>query len=75
MEFLDLNTTLGKSSVLYEDLTWNTVDFANDWGLTQLDATSLATFRKRLEDNGEDYTNNYLVAKLGFNYNIPAEFT
>lgn len=53
MEFLDLNYTLGQTQISYDDLTWNSVNFASDWGLSQLDATSLATFRKRLEDNGE----------------------
>jgi len=74
MVFLELNYTLGQTQISHDELTWNSVNFASEWGLSYLDAMSLATLRKRLENNGESCTNNYLVAKLGFNFNNPAEF-
>ena len=69
MEFLNLNDTLSESP----KLTWNSVDFAQVWGLKQLDAPSLDAFRKTLEQS-EEYTNNYLVSKLGFDYNDPVQY-
>ena len=69
MEFLNLNDTLGESP----EITWNSVDFAQMWGLKQLDAQSLDSFRKTLEES-EEYTNNYLVSKLGFDYNDPVQY-
>lgn len=67
MEFLNLQATLGQDSVAYAEIDWWSVDFSKMWDVTDIDATSLATFRKRLEDD-EDYTLNYLVSKLGFDY-------
>ena len=46
---------------------------AADYDVTDLDATSLADFRKRLEAD-ETYTLNYLVAKLGFDPTDSAQF-
>ena len=68
IEFLDLNDTYGKSSVSYSDAKFFSVDWATSYGVTSLDAESLATFRKVLEAD-ETYTLNYLVSKLGFNPN------
>jgi len=68
MEFLDLNPTYGKDFVEYDDLTWWHVDFASMWNVTDIDPTSLASFRKRLEAD-DDLTLNYLIAKLGFDFN------
>lgn len=65
MEYLNLQATIGKTSVSYSDLDFFSVDMAADYEVTDLDATSLADFRKRLEAD-ETYTLNYLVAKLGF---------
>jgi hypothetical protein len=67
LEFININNTLGKSSVTYADLDFYSVDFSKDWGVKTLDATSLADFRKVLEPN-EALTLNYLVSKLGFDY-------
>ena len=44
------------------------------WNVSALDATSLATFRKFIEPD-EAYTLNYLVSKLGFDYNDPVQKT
>lgn len=68
IEYLNLQATIGKSSVSYSDLEFLTFDLASDYNVTSLDATSLATFRKALEAD-ETYTLNYLVKKLGFNPN------
>lgn len=46
MQFLNLDDTIGQTSVSYDSLTWNPLDFSADWGLAQLDAASLANFRK-----------------------------
>lgn len=73
MEFLNLNATIGKSSVSYEDAEFLSVNFATDFGLVDLDATSLSTFRKVLEAD-ETFTLNYLVAKLGFDSTDSAQF-
>lgn len=73
MEFLNLQATYGHDSVAFDEIEWWSVDFSEMWGLTDIDATSLATFRKRLEDD-QDYTLNYLVSKLGFDYNDPAQY-
>ena len=68
IEYLNLQATIGKSSVSYSDLEFLTFDLASDYTVTSLDATSLATFRKALEAD-ETYTLNYLVKKLGFDPN------
>ena len=51
----------------------NSFDLSKDWGQTNIDATGLADFRKRLEAD-EVYTLNYLIAKLGFNYKDTTNF-
>jgi len=59
--------------VSYSDIDFYSVDMAADYDVTDLDATSLADFRKRLEAD-ETYTLNYLVAKLGFDPTDSAQF-
>ena len=49
----------------YEDLEFNSVDFANDWDLNEIDAQSLSLFKARLDDR-EIETLTYLVKKAGF---------
>jgi hypothetical protein len=66
MEFLDLDYTIGKRGLTYADLRFNSFDLAKHWGKQNIDAKSLADFRKRIEPD-EQYTLDYLVAKLGFN--------
>jgi hypothetical protein len=66
MEFLNIQSTIGKSGLSYSDLDFNSFDLAKDWGQATIDSTGLADFRKRLEID-ETYTLNYLVSKLGFN--------
>jgi hypothetical protein len=73
MEFLNLQATIGKSSVSYSDLEFHSVNMAKDYNVTDLDATSLATFRKTLESD-ETYTLNYLISKLGFDPTDAAQF-
>jgi hypothetical protein len=68
MEFLNLQATIGKSSVSYSDLEFLSVDMASDFNVDALDAASLATFRKVIEAD-EAYALDYLVTKLGFNPN------
>ncbi len=72
LEFININNTLGKSSVSYADLDFYSVDFKNDWGVSKLDPTSLADWRKVLEAD-ETLTLNYLVSKLGFDYTDPTQ--
>jgi hypothetical protein len=74
MEFLNLETTIGKSAVAYSDLEFLSVDMAKDFNVDSLDPSSLATFRKILEAD-EAYTLNYLVTKLGFNPNDSSQFS
>ena len=74
MEFININDTLGKASVAYSDLKFYSVDMKTMWNVSALDATSLATFRKFIEPD-EAYTLNYLVSKLGFDYNDPVQKT
>lgn len=66
IEFLNIQATIGKASVNYSDLEFLSVDFATDFNIDTLDATSLSTFRKTLEAD-ESYTLDYLITKLGFN--------
>ena len=73
MEFIDLYATIGKENISYNDLTWKRLDLAKDWEQTNIDATSLADFRKRLEGD-EEYCLNYLIAKLGFDYKDDTAF-
>lgn len=73
LEFININNTLGRSSVTYADLDFYSVDFKKDWGVSALDPTSLADFRKILEAD-ETLTLNYLVSKLGFDYNDSTQF-
>jgi hypothetical protein len=47
-EFLDLNPTFGQTGVPL-DLTWYSLDFAAQYGVTAIDAESLSNFRKNLE--------------------------
>ena len=69
MEFLNIQSTIGKSGLSYADLDFNSFDLEKDWGQATIDPIGLADFRKRLEVD-EAYTLNYLVSKLGFNPNV-----
>ena len=69
LEFLDLDATFGKQSVAYADAKWWSVNYAKDYGVVELTADSLAEFYGRLASQDEDATLDYLIAKLGFNYN------
>ena len=69
MEFLDLDATFGMTSVPYSAATWWTVDYAKDYQVTDLTPDNLKAFWDRLSKQDESITLNYLISKLGFNYN------
>jgi hypothetical protein len=73
IEFLNLQDTIGKSSVTYSDLEFLSLNMATDYNVSNLDAASLATFRKALEAD-EAYALNYLVNKLGFDPKDSSQF-
>ena len=73
MEFLNLQATIGKSSVSYSDLDFYSVNMAEDYNVTDLDSTTLAKFGKTLEAD-ETYALNYLVSKLGFDPTEKTQF-
>lgn len=64
-EFMDLYQQYGASSVSYDEVKWLSLPMS-DYGVTEITATALSDFRKRLEDD-DDMTREYLVRKLGFN--------
>lgn len=64
-EFLDLNPTFGSTNVP-ANLTFMSLDFAAQYGVTQIDATSLAAFRKRIEADVK-LAHDYMVRQVGFN--------
>ena len=72
MEFLNIQSTIGKTGLSYSDLDFNSFDLTS-WGQKTIDPVGLADFRKRLELD-ETYTLNYLVSKLGFNPSDGAQF-
>jgi len=74
MEFLNLEPTFGIQNITYEMLEFFSVDFDKDFGLKNLDPTSLATFRKALEASGDVPTLNYYISKLGFNPNDATQY-
>ena len=51
LEFINVEQTYGRESVNYEDLEFNSIDFADDFGLQEIDAKSLHRFKERLDDN------------------------
>jgi hypothetical protein len=51
LEFINIENTYGRESVSYEDLEFNSIDFADDFGLEKIDAESLHMFKERLDDN------------------------
>ena len=63
-EFMDLVPQMGKKSVSYSDVKWLSLDMP-DYGVTSLDAASLAEFRNALEADN-DMALEYLVRKMGF---------
>lgn len=69
MEFLDLDATFGKTSVPYSEAKFWTVDYAKDYGVTYMTSDSLADFYDKLASQDEGITLNYLISKLGFDYN------
>jgi hypothetical protein len=73
MEFLNLEPTLGKTSVSYDELEWRSVDLGSLYGLNSISPSALSDFRHTLEDN-DDMTLDYLTRKLGFNPYIEDEF-
>ena len=52
IEYLNLQATIGKSTVNYSDLDFLSLNMATDYNVSNLDAASLATFRKALEADG-----------------------
>jgi len=46
----------------------------SDFGVNELTATSLSSLRKRLEVASYEEVMAYLVAKMGYDSNITAEF-
>jgi len=72
MEFLDLNPTFGLLKVP-TSLTFYSIDFASKYSLTNIDALSLADFRKRLEADNNT-ANDYLVRTIGFNPSNSSEY-
>lgn len=75
LEFVNIGSTLGNKDFTYADAEWWSVDYTQDFNLPQVDPTSLATFRKYLEDPAnQDYALNYLVSKLGFNPNDSTQY-
>ena len=75
LEFVNIGPTLGNKDFKYADAEWWSVDYTQDFNLSQVDPTSLATFRKYLEDPAnQDYALNYLVSKLGFNPNDMTQY-
>jgi len=67
MEFLNLLPTFGVENITYDMLDFFSVDFAEDFGLKNLDPVSLATFRKDLENEDDVLkTLKFFISKLGF---------
>ena len=67
MEFVDMITFEGSTSLAYEDLNFRSLDFASDFGLESLTPDSIFGFKTFLEDpQNYDTTLNYLVSKMGF---------
>ena len=64
-EFINLVPQLGKSSVTYDDLEFQSLSMI-DFGVTSLTASALSEFRKQLEDD-QDMALEYLTRKMGFN--------
>jgi len=76
MTFLDLSKYIGSewSQVpAFNEVDWLYVDFAAKYGLKQLDAGSMADFRKVLDADHDTYM-SYLVSKLGFDENDSSEY-
>ena len=73
IEYLNLQATIGKSTVNYSDLDFLSLNMATDYNVSNLDAASLATFRKALEAD-EASALNYLVKKLGFDPSDQSQF-
>lgn len=47
---------------------------SKDFGVSELTADSLSEFRKRLETSTYEEVMAYLVAKMGYDPNVTAEF-
>lgn len=50
IEFLDLDATFGMDSVPYEDATWWSLNYKDDYGVEYITPDSLHEFYKRLSD-------------------------
>lgn len=74
MSFMNLQKTMGRLSVAYDDIEW--FDMAvQDYGLKDLTAQALADFRDVLEDSDrQDNTLAYLAAKMGFDPSDPVQY-
>ena len=75
MEFIDIQGVESKASLSYSDLNFRSFDLAKDFGFSDISGNGLAELRKYLEDPANyDQAIRYLVTKVGFNPDIPAEF-
>ena len=75
MEFINMDSFEGKSSVSYSDLSFNSFDLAKDFGFSDLSGEGLAELRKYLEDSSNyDSAIRYLITKVGFNPDVQSEY-
>ena len=67
MEFVDMMSFAGSTSIAYDDLIFRSLDFAADYGLESLTPDGIFNFKNYLEDSQNyDTALNYLVSKQGF---------
>ena len=75
MEFINMDSFEGKSSVSYSDLSFRSFDLAKDFGFSDLSGEGFADLRKYLADSSNyDQAIRYLVTKVGFNPDVQSEF-
>ena len=74
MEFIDMMSFKGRSSIAYDDLTFRSLDLAADYGLNELTPQGLRHFRHFLEDpSNYDTAISYLISKMGYDPSDPDE--
>ena len=74
MEFIDMMSFKGRTSIKYEDLTFRSLDLAADYGLKELTPQGLRHFRHFLEDPSNfDTAISFLISKMGFDPSDPDE--
>jgi hypothetical protein len=67
VEYLNLGDSFGKQTYTYDEAKWFHLDWRSYFGVQELTPDRLHDFYTQLKDQNEEWTVDYLVAKLGFN--------